>query len=116
MIQTTFDIDVAFEELTKEIDVAIGREVQRFYVLLKEGVARDVWLEGDFFKGFKDPKRIGEYSWEIINTAPHAVVLARGRRTINGKAYGSKKWYNGLNPMLKKLEADIIKATDKIKV
>ena len=114
MLQTDYDLDIAVKEMTKEIDIAIGREVHKFYTRLTQK-GRDVWDTGHFFRSFKDPVKNG-FNWTIINTADYAPVLARGRRTIGGKAYGSEKWSNGINPMLKKLEADIIEATDKIKV
>ena len=115
MIKTNFTLDVAFEELTKEIDVAIGREVSLLMGMLGN-LYGGLWDTGHFFRSWKAPHKIGEYNWNIRNTADYAPVLSRGRKTINGKAYGSLKWYNGLNPMLDKLEADIINATDKIKV
>lgn len=114
MVETNYTLDVAFSELTKEMDIAIGREVQKFNNLLIQK-SRDVWDTGHFFRSWKAPLQNG-YDWTIINTADYSPVLARGRRTINGRAYGSLNWANGLDPMLAKLKVDIINATDKIKV
>ena len=114
MIQTDYDLDLDIKEMTEEIDKIIGEEVHRFYnELLDKG--RDVWDTGHFFRSFKDPVKTSE-GWKITNTADYSPVLARGRRTINGRAYGSLNWFNGLNPMLAKLGRDIIKRTDRIKV
>lgn len=114
MIETNYTLDVAFDELTKEIEKVIGEEVHKFYRDLKQ-VGRDVRDTGFFFESFVAPKKDG-LNFQIRNTAPYSPILARGRKTIDGKAYGSLKWYNGLNPMLAKLEADIIKRTDTIRV
>lgn len=115
MVQTNFTVDIAFEELTKELDIAIGREVAKFNNKLTQK-GRDVWDTGHFFRSFKDPVKTGTYDWRITNTAEYAPILARGRRPLGDKMAGSEKWSGGLNPMLAKLEADIIKETDKIKV
>jgi len=115
MLKEDYSLSIAVDEMTKEIDVAINREVHKFYKDLLQ-VGRAVWKDGIFFRNFVAPKRLGKYGWNIRNNADHSVVLARGRQVIGGKAYGSLKWYYGLSPMLDKLQVDIIKETDKIKV
>jgi len=115
MLKEDYSLSIAVDEMTKEIDVAINREVHKFYKDMLQ-VGRDVRDTGHFFESFVAPRRIGKYGWNIRNTAKYAPVLARGRQTIGGKAYGSLKWYYGLSPMLDKLQVDIIKETDKIKV
>ena len=61
--------------------------------------------QGGHFKKSYSIMKITTWHTKIINTASYADVLARGRRIVGGRFYGSIQWRNGLAPMLKKTNA-----------
>jgi len=113
-MKTTFPVEIAVEEIVKEMDTIIADEVHKLYADLIQ-VGRDVWDTGAFFRGFSVPEQVSKYHWRIRNTADHAIVLAQGRYTIGGRAYGSLKWQHGLDPMLRKMKANIVNRFDEVK-
>ncbi len=113
MIQAN-SISIALDEITEGLDLILGRRVHKLYEDLVQ-VGEDVHDTRNFKKSFVAPLKLSKYAWQIRNTADYAVVLAQGRHTVNGKAYGSLKWYNGLDPMLVKLKYDVIKEFEKVK-
>jgi len=107
-------IHLGFKEISEALDLIIGQEVHNMYSDLIN-IAEDIHVTRAFKKGFIAPRKINAHDWKITNTAPHAIVLAQGRHTINGKAYGSLGWYRGIDGNLIKLKADIQKRWREVK-
>lgn len=114
MKSKTFPLVIAFKEITKEMDIILGRGVHKLYADLLD-VGEAVHDTRNFKHSFVAPKQIEPYKWRIQNTADYSVVLSQGRHTVNGKEYGSKKWQHGLDPMLVKLGIQLEKEFDKVK-
>jgi len=112
-MKTTFPVEIALDEIVKEMDTIIADEVHKLYDdLIQVGYA--VWDTGAFLRGFSVPEQLSKYEWRIRNTADHSVVLAQGRYEINGRAYGSLKWQHGLDPMLRKMKANIVNRFNEV--
>jgi len=109
----TFPLTIALDEITEELEVMLGRRVMQLYTDLVQ-VGEIVHDTRNFKESFVAPQKLEQYKWRIRNTADYAVVLAQGRHTVNGKAYGSLKWYHGLDPMLKMLELGLTTQFDKV--
>ena len=60
------------------------------------------------------PKRVGKWDWKIQLKAKYSTILWNGRRKIGDRYYGSEKWSGGGEPILRKLENDIIKRCDNV--
>jgi hypothetical protein len=101
-------LDIAIEEIVKE-------NVRIFHnKLIDKG--EDVHITRTFKRGFKPIIRNGVYSWTIENKVPYAGILARGRRLVNGKMYGSEKWYYGIDPMISTMVDKIEKEANALQL
>ena len=101
----------ALAKIEKDAEKLIDKEATTLFTDLETLGVRDT----GFFEGSWRLTHIGVMRWRISNNAEYAIILARGRRTINGRAYGSKLWANGLSPMLAKTDKNIQRGLDAIR-
>lgn len=93
--------------LTSEFDSEINREHDRLVskvVGFHSDLIRASPVDTGEFKGSWKLKTNSRWDWTIENNQKYASILARGRRNINGKWYGSEQWANGLTPMLERFK------------
>ena len=109
----THNLTLAFDELTEEMNDIIGQEVHTFFGLLKKK-GWDVRDTHFFFRSITAPIKKSKWEWQIQLKAKYSTILWNGRRKVGGRYYGSKKWSGGGEPMLRKLENDIIRRTDNV--
>ena len=105
---------VVLNEAKKEAFEIIEDEIVSFHNnLIDAGQA--VWNTGNFKNSFSPIMRITPTKWRIENDASYASILARGRRLVNGKWYGSVKWAGGVMPMIEKLKINVERKTNAIR-
>jgi len=107
-------LSVEFDIISKEIVDIVEDEVVALQNDLID-VGQAVWDTGEFKNSFAPLKKLSWASWVIRNDAEHSSILARGRRQVNGKWYGSLNWVDGLDPMIKKLNDNIERATNALR-
>ncbi|RLA68954.1 MAG: hypothetical protein DRG09_06925 [Epsilonproteobacteria bacterium] len=113
MAVMTQTLNIAFDIVDDEIREIVEEEVIGLHNdLIDAGQA--VWLSGNFKNSFAPVIKKGDFEWRIENDADYASILARGRRLVNGRMYGSEKWARGMDPMIAKMEDKIEKRTDAI--
>ncbi len=102
-----------FEDVNDEIEEIVEEEVVQLQNdLIDAGQA--MWDTGNFKNSFAPLRKHSAFHWTILNDADYASILARGRRNVGGRMYGSEKWAGGIAPMIKKLEDNIERRTDVI--
>ena len=103
-----YDVSLAFEKLTDDISEIIEEEtIQLHNDLIDVGEAvRDT---GNFKNSWLPIRKHTPFKYTLRNSAEYASILARGRRFVGGRWYGSVKWYEGITPMLKEFEKNIEK-------
>ena len=106
-------VSFEFDMLSSKIIDIVEDEVMALQNDLID-VGQDVWDTGEFKGSFAPLKKTSEVSWVIENYAEHSSILARGRRQVNGKWYGSLNWVDGLDPMIEKLNAKIERETNAL--
>jgi len=88
----------ALEAIKNETDQIVGEEAHALFSRLVKASPVDT---GYFKQSWKAPKQTGWAEFRIHNSAEYATILSAGYRDdILGRAYGSKQWYGGLDPML----------------
>jgi len=104
------DLVLKFDELTEEIDQIIGEEVHQLFNDLKQRA--EYIHDTRFFKNsIMAPRKLGS-NWKIALKAKYSSILWAGRdETLK---QGSKGWYYGGEPMLKKMGNDIRRKADAI--
>lgn len=114
MATLTQSIKVEFDIINDEISDIVEEEVFNLHNdLVDKG--KDVYDTGNFERSFAPIQKLGTYSWKILNDASYASILARGRRMVGGRAYGSLKWAKGIDPMLSMFNKTIEKRTDALR-
>ena len=104
------DLVLKFDELTEEIDQLISDEVDILFDDLKQ-IGEKIKITSNFKIGIMAPRKTG-YGWMIHMKAKYSSILWDGRdETLK---QGSKGWYYGGEPMLKKMGNDIRRKTDAI--
>ena len=111
---TSYSLTLVFDELTEDMHEIVDDEVVALQNALYV-VGEDVRDSGNFKKSFAPLDRVGKWHWRIVNDALYSDILARGRRVVNGRAYGSLKWYHGISPMIKKTEKNIEKRVKNVR-
>lgn len=98
--------------LRKKQNDSLAGNVAMFHAELQSVAPVDT---GDFKKAW-DTEKVKEGVFTISNNMDYADVLARGRRQVMGKWYGSEQWPDGLDPMLQFYRNKITKDLSKVKV
>ena len=114
MPSSSYSITVAFDKLTEEMNDIIDDEIVALQNALYV-VGEDVRDTGNFKRSFAPLERVNKWHWRIVNDATYADILARGRRPVNGRMYGSDKWFHGISNMLKKTEKNIEKRVKNVR-
>ena len=101
------DVALAVEELTKDMEELIDSNVSWVFDLL----VRTTPIDTEEMQSSWHWKKVNRLLWVIRNEAEHSSIIARGRRFINGRAYGSVQngWGKGLNPFLRKFDKKLEK-------
>ena len=69
---------------------------------------------GNFKAGWQ-MKKINDLHFQIYNPVSYASILFAGRRTVNGKTYGSLQWFDGGDGMVAKTDNNITRRLNNIK-
>ena len=70
---------------------------------------------GGTFKAGWQMKKINDLHWQIYNPVEYSSILFAGRRTVNGKTYGSLQWFDGGDGMVAKTDNNITRRLNNIK-
>ena len=113
----------AFKRMEREIDQVIADESLTLYdglvatapVYQYNGPIKSKQRQGGHFKRSYNLSRLTAKHWRISNNASYADVLARGRRYVGDRYYGSLQWRAGLAPMLMKTDANLTRRFKTIK-
>lgn len=113
MATLTQKITLEFDIVSDRIAEIVEEEIVELHNDLIDA-GQDVWDTGNFKNSFAPIQKYSAYSWRIENDAEYASILARGRRTVGGRAYGSLKWSGGIDPMIAGMESKIKERTDAL--
>ncbi len=106
---------VDFKFVANGVEEIVEDEVVQLHNgLIDAGQA--VWDTGFFKNNFSVIQKFSDWHWVIDNDAEYASILARGRREVGGKMYGSEKWAGGLDPMIALMEKNIERRSDAVRV
>jgi len=107
------DITEAVEATIHDIQEVLEDEAQRLRDTLQRTSPTD---EFEFIRSWEPIKVVSKYFIRITNTADHASILARGRRKLEGRWYGSIQngWGAGLIPFENEFLKSLIRRTDEI--
>ena len=115
MAVMTQRLTVEFDIVSDEIAEIVEEEVIELHNRLIDA-GQAVWLTGNFKNMFAPVIKMSAYSWRIENDADYADILARGRRQVGGRWYGSTKWSEGLDPMIAEMVKNIEDKANAIRV
>lgn len=99
--------------LTKKQNSVLAENVTMFHAELQS--VAPVGETGNFKQAWTAEK-VKQGVFTISNNMDYADVLARGRRQVMGKWYGSEQWSDGLEPMLQFYKNKINKDLNEVKV
>ena len=104
---------ISYKEMTDEIDQIIFDEVKNLRNDLKE-IGEKIKVTRHFKNSIMATKKT-KYGWVIHMKAKYSSILWAGRRQIDGRYYGSLGWYNGGEPMLRKMGNDITRRVKDVR-
>ena len=105
-----YDVALAFEKLTDDISEIIEDETIQLHNDLI-AVGEEIHVTRNFKNSWLPIQKHTPFKFTLHNKAEYASILARGRR---GR-YGSKKWADGIAPMLKQFEKNIEKKAEHVR-
>lgn len=106
MASSSHSIKIAFKMLTDDAFEIIEEEIVNLHNDLID-VGEKIHDTRNFKNSFSPIQKVSKWHWRIENDAEYADILSRGRRVVNGKAYGSLGWYHGISPMIQKTSKNI---------
>ena len=100
-------LTVAVEEMTKDIEELITKETK----WLRDELVRTTPIDTGKMKDNWTNVAQSGWVWTFRNLKDYASIIARGRRSLNGRMYGSIQngWSAGITPFFRKFDKRIEK-------